>query len=338
MGDEDAQATRQEEIVACLQEIAIRVVELLLDWDEDSNGLTDRTEFQKALPVLEIHVSREEGQALFDRLSPDGETIEHWALFRKLADKPGVDLEAAEAEARKSLEAVQTKRQLSEATPFWSRETGGKSVNRHSLRKRSIALQPWEKKWTDPNSAWTGGLRTEGSTLADSELNEEEHGHVNARQLQGSVVLDSSSSLTIEQQLLNALQEHHARVIRARQPWDRRASLSPARTPSLSPLLGSPRWGVARGRALSRVGRKRRRGGEQARISTRSAALWPQGDAGRDERGLFPIRPERRRRDPVQGACQEDESRRGADGTGVGCAPADQTAPLHDATRCTARI
>ena len=45
-------------------------IDLLRDWDEDGNGLVDRDEFFKALPVLGIFVSKADADELFGLLIP----------------------------------------------------------------------------------------------------------------------------------------------------------------------------------------------------------------------------------------------------------------------------
>lgn len=195
--------SRLDALLAHLQSIAVHVIDLLIEWDENGDGKTDRSEFVKALPVLEVAASRAEGRALFDALCAGAEDIAHWALFRKLADAPGVDVQAAEAEAREQLAARQTRSKTARLSPFWQRSTGSKSVNLHALRKRNVALTSWQNGGV--SREWTSGLRSSSSPLADSEI-----GSVNARQLQG-VVLNGTA--TVQQQLLAALDEHLARVI-----------------------------------------------------------------------------------------------------------------------------
>lgn len=200
-----APASRTDELLAHLRDIAIRVIELLLEWDEDNNGAVDQAEFLKALPVLGMPTKRAEGKVLFKMLSGGAREVDHWVLFRKLVSAPGVDLEAAEANARTQLAIAKTKDRTAVASPFWQRETGGKAVNRHALRKRNIALQPWQRQHKGASGEFAGGLRSLSPTRGDGDVEE-----VNARQLQG-VVLTTTAS--IEQQLLAALDQHLARVI-----------------------------------------------------------------------------------------------------------------------------
>ena len=198
---------RLQELLEALQDLAVRVVELFIEWDEDGNGSTDRKEFTLALPVLGLYASQSEADALFDKITGNAESIEHWTLFRNLVSTTkGVDVEAAEADARQHLTEIQTKHSLGESA-FWQRETGGKSVNKHALRKRDGALRTWNKQTGDPNANFMNSLGNRNeSPLLDSEL-----GGVGARQLQGSSVLNPNA--TLEEQLLLALDEHMARII-----------------------------------------------------------------------------------------------------------------------------
>ena len=162
------------------------------------------------MPVLEIHASRADASALFDVLSSGESEIEHWALFRSLVAATGVDVEEAESEARKQIASVQTKNRTSNQPTFWQRESGGKATNRHALRKRDKALKTWEAHETNAAGQWRNGLRFGDTGAAvDGESLE----NVNARQLQGTVLLDPDA--TIQEQLCAALHEHMARMIGA---------------------------------------------------------------------------------------------------------------------------
>ena len=60
-----------ENIVGILEDLqadALRVLELMREWDEDRNGATDVGEFRIALPVLDIGTSRAEADAVFEWL------------------------------------------------------------------------------------------------------------------------------------------------------------------------------------------------------------------------------------------------------------------------------
>ena len=60
-------------------------IDLLRDWDEDGNGLVDRDEFFKALPVLGIFVSKADADELFGLFDTDGSgTIDYRELNRLL--------------------------------------------------------------------------------------------------------------------------------------------------------------------------------------------------------------------------------------------------------------
>ena len=240
--------SRHKEHMAMLKEHAVRVVEILIDWDEDNNGKTDRGEFLKALPVLNISATKAEGRALFDSLSAGARQVEHWELFRRLVAAPGVDLIAAEDSARRQLAIAKTMSKTAVLSPFWQRETGGKSVNRHALRKRTVALQPWERHNKGTGNEWTSGLRSMSAFQADSEVES-----VNARQLQGIIL---NTDAPVQQQLLAALDQHLARVIGEHSP---RAIVS----------LAKPHHNLLcchATRIVSRVGRGWRRERHQARI------------------------------------------------------------------------
>lgn len=212
MSTETEDGDRETSLLHALQDLAVRVAELLIEWDLDSNGLTDREEFHKALPVLGLHASREEIESLFSTLSDGQEQVDHWELFRKLhaAAAPDTDVAAAEAEARRSIEEAQTKHQTAKQSPFWSRDTGGKSINRHALRKRDDALQSWHKR----DLSFEDTLGNRDNAAADSQIDQE----VSSRQLQGTSLLDPNAS--VEEQLLHALDEHMARTIDLFHAWD----------------------------------------------------------------------------------------------------------------------
>ena len=58
---------RLNELHEALADLAVRVVELFIEWDEDGNGATDKREFMLALPVLGLFASQEEANALWIR-------------------------------------------------------------------------------------------------------------------------------------------------------------------------------------------------------------------------------------------------------------------------------
>ena len=261
---------RLNELHEALADLAVRVVELFIEWDEDGNGATDKREFMLALPVLGLFASQEEANALFDKVTGNAEMIEHWTLFRNLVGTTeGVDVKAAEATARKHIQEIQTKSKLGESA-FWQRETGGKSVNKHALRKRDGSLRTWNKQTGDANMNFMNSLgnRNDSPTF-DFEAAE----GVNARQLQGTSVLNPNASL--EEQLLHALDEHMARIIGEQTgPTLRFATLFFCAAYACDPHHANT---LPARRTLPRMGRGWRWIRFQARVSTWIAAVRPEG-------------------------------------------------------------
>jgi len=60
-----------------------RVVALVREWDDDDSGTTDQSEFRIALPVLDLVVSREEADALFDWLLAESRRLAHNAYVER---------------------------------------------------------------------------------------------------------------------------------------------------------------------------------------------------------------------------------------------------------------
>ena len=219
---------------------AARVVELMLEWDEDNSATTDCREFRLALPVLGVRTSKSEAEELFSWLlgqahqvqvaaaaaaaaaaaheagassplspapapAPPRE-LEHWTLYRLLASGPGVDIEASEAAARTQLAAASTRHQEGD---LWAREANGKAQNRHALRKRDGPIRGWSS--TAPGG-WVDSLhRGEGG--------DDEGLDVGARVLQGTQ-LDLDSDASIEEQLKAALSQRLTRVVDLFAAWD----------------------------------------------------------------------------------------------------------------------
>ena len=151
-GEEEETLVCTGELRTTLRELAPRIVELLLEWDENNDGSTDAAEFRRGLPVFELRVPASEVDKLFDSIlsasgSEDG-AVEHWTLFRLLRGGG----ETSPEDVIKEQDALQTKleakRELHATgeSAFWTRDKvsdDGRSVatNRHSLRKRTGAIR-----------------------------------------------------------------------------------------------------------------------------------------------------------------------------------------------------
>ena len=80
---------------AMLAQNWMRVVDLLQDWDEDSNGTVSLKEFSKALPVLGLSFSAETVQTLFAEFDADGSgEVDMKELNRKLRPGAAIELDA----------------------------------------------------------------------------------------------------------------------------------------------------------------------------------------------------------------------------------------------------
>ena len=75
-----------------LSQNLVRVIDLFRDWDEDANGLIDRSEFQRGMVALGVEASAEEAGRLFDEFDKDGGgTIEYAelnSLLRRRVESP----------------------------------------------------------------------------------------------------------------------------------------------------------------------------------------------------------------------------------------------------------
>jgi len=167
MEEATPQLDRKMDLMAMVKQQAARITEVLVEWDEDRNGATDHDEFFKALPVLELRMTREESDRLFGALLAEATTdgsgkIEHWQLFRVLAAGPGVDVDAAEIAAREQLAKVQSLHSNG-ASSFWARDTDGKAQNRHAIRKHDGALRTWEHQGGSAGDEWQDSLHHEGA-------------------------------------------------------------------------------------------------------------------------------------------------------------------------------
>ena len=80
---------------AMLAQNWMRVVDLLQDWDEDSNGTVSLKEFSKALPVLGLKFSAETVETLFAEFDADGSgEVDMKELNRKLRPGAAIELDA----------------------------------------------------------------------------------------------------------------------------------------------------------------------------------------------------------------------------------------------------
>jgi Ca2+-binding EF-hand superfamily protein len=73
-----------------------RVIDLFKDWDDDENGMVNKSEFRKALPMLGLKVDRSVAEELFDSFDADGSgEIDYKELHHHLRGGAGVELDAA---------------------------------------------------------------------------------------------------------------------------------------------------------------------------------------------------------------------------------------------------
>jgi len=90
-----------EQLRDALSSNAVRVMDLFRDWDENQDGLIQKSEFTKAMVPLGIQVSKAEASELFDQFDPDGSgTIEFNELNKLLRRR--VDVAAQKRELRHS--------------------------------------------------------------------------------------------------------------------------------------------------------------------------------------------------------------------------------------------
>ena len=85
---------------------AVRVIDLFRDWDDDGNGMIEKSEFRQALSHLGLEARVEQYDALFDSFDADGSgTIEFTELNAQL--KRRVDADAARRARRKKRAAAE---------------------------------------------------------------------------------------------------------------------------------------------------------------------------------------------------------------------------------------
>ena len=61
-----------EQLRDALSKVAVRVVDLFREWDDDNNGMVSRAEFQRGMQELKFNAPAEEIDALFDSWAPNG--------------------------------------------------------------------------------------------------------------------------------------------------------------------------------------------------------------------------------------------------------------------------
>lgn len=85
-----------EQLRNALAKYHTRVLDLFKDWDDDGNGMVNKTEFRKALPMLGLKVDRAVAEELFDSFDEDksGE-IDYKELNHHLRAGANIELDAA---------------------------------------------------------------------------------------------------------------------------------------------------------------------------------------------------------------------------------------------------
>ena len=92
--DEESSVPVAEQLSGHLSKHAVRVIDLFREWDDDGDGVVNRAEFRKAMPMLGLEVSREAVLALFDSWDPDHSgTLTISELSRRLRRGGEVELD-----------------------------------------------------------------------------------------------------------------------------------------------------------------------------------------------------------------------------------------------------
>ena len=86
----------QEQLRGLLTANAVRVIDLLREWDEDGNGLVDKKEFRKAVAAFGFEANKEVVDALFDSLDVDGGgTLDYNELNKAFRPGGSIELDAS---------------------------------------------------------------------------------------------------------------------------------------------------------------------------------------------------------------------------------------------------
>ena len=102
---------------------SVRVVDLFRDWDEDGNGLIDKNEFRRAMPLIGITMAADAADALFDSWDVDGSgQIEYSELNKLLRRTVGASEMRAQRRKKKARGIL---------PPAGAAAYGGKADNRY---------------------------------------------------------------------------------------------------------------------------------------------------------------------------------------------------------------
>ena len=102
---------------------SVRVVDLFRDWDEDGNGLIDKAEFRKAMPLLGVSMAAEAADALFDSWDVDGSGEIEYGELNKLLRRT-VDAKTMRQQRRR-------KKKQGLLPPAGAAAYGGRADNRY---------------------------------------------------------------------------------------------------------------------------------------------------------------------------------------------------------------
>ena len=85
-----------EQLREALSKSFTRVIDLFKDWDDDGNGMVNKTEFRRVLPMLGLKVERDVAEQLFESFDADGSgEIDYKELHHHLRAGANIELDAA---------------------------------------------------------------------------------------------------------------------------------------------------------------------------------------------------------------------------------------------------